>query len=42
MKSLILQNVTKDSKGKYVCQAHNEVGTGSSDEFNLDIKCKNM
>ena len=39
--SLVIQKVDKLSAGKYVCEATNEVGSGSSDEVQLNIKCKN-
>ena len=38
--SLVIQRVDRQSAGKYVCQATNMAGTGSSAEVTLDIKCK--
>ena len=41
--SLVIQKVDKLSAGKYVCEATNRVGSGSSDEVQLNIKCtKNL
>lgn len=38
--SLTLSSVTKDSSGKYHCQASNDRGVGMSEEVALDVLCE--
>lgn len=40
--SLVIQNVNRESAGKYVCEATNTAGKGSSDQVQLNIKCETV
>lgn len=38
--SLVLQSITKQTHGQYMCRASNTQGSVSSNDLYLDIKCK--
>ena len=38
--SLVLQSISKQTHGQYMCRANNAQGTVSSNDLYLDIKCK--
>ena len=38
--SLVLQTLERNDAGAYVCKATNAEGTSSSNELELNIKCK--
>lgn len=40
MSKLILHSVTKDMRGKYRCQASNDIGPGESEEVELTVHCE--
>ena len=40
--SLVINPVEQDDEGNYICQARNEVGTGSSNQVYLDITGGNL
>ena len=40
--SLVIQRVDRLSAGRYVCEATNSIGSGSSDEVQLNVKCTNF
>ena len=39
-RSLIIYNITRHLSGALVCQAENEVGRGSSEELQVNVKCE--
>ena len=39
-RSLVLQGIDRTRSGGYTCQAINAVGSGQSQDIELDVKCK--